>query len=184
MYFVLGCYLWIVLLGVLWQSNWKVYSSHCKVSQQLKLWPCPPQICKFVFLLCRWGPGQRAYHPRNHSSLCGAARQIFWQRMYPPCVLTLHWLKTTHLNCLFLGVAHSLSCLLVLGLRIGHHLQLWKGLLHPGRVYTGWRSTGNLEEKCAQGHRAGRHASRGNWVSKCQGFSKKGACSKLPTVHP
>ena len=86
--------------------------------------------------------GQWTTDPGDHSQICGASWQIFWKcKQYYN-----HW-------CMIL-------INLTPGLWTGHHLQLWKGLLHAGWVVDWWRDSGDEQEECSQSYCCARFASR------------------------
>lgn len=49
----------------------------------------------------------------------------------------------------------------VSGVWVGHHFQLWEGLLHPGRVPDGRRGSGNVQDSGGCIYRGGWHTPRG-----------------------
>lgn len=49
----------------------------------------------------------------------------------------------------------------VSGVWVGHHFQLWEGLLHPGRIPDGRRSSRNVQNSCGSIDGGGRHSPRG-----------------------
>lgn len=51
----------------------------------------------------------------------------------------------------------------VLGVWAGHHLQLWEGLFHPGRIPDGRRDSRNVQSGGENIHGGFRHPPRGTW---------------------